>query len=45
MASTLAQSWKRVSQDPLLWHSSNLERFFGIEGEMDFWKAFCKLPY
>jgi len=46
MASTLAPNWKRVSQDPALWSTKGkLEHFFGVEGELDFWKAICKLPY
>jgi hypothetical protein len=43
MASTLSPSWKRVSQDPNLWTNSNMG-FFGMDGELEFWKTFCKLP-
>jgi len=42
MASSVCESWQKCAQDDKLWDS--MGSLFGIEGELDFWKIFVKLP-
>jgi len=42
VASQVCPVWQRCAQDDKLWEC--MQSIFGIEGELEFWKTYIKLP-